>query len=102
MERLKPTLTDLTTKFHIRMSLKETRQFKDKYITLGVNIALLFLFIGLLCGLLYYKYKGKLTPHEKSIKERQKKQYMFEKLHRISYEKHKENQNLITDLPLIQ
>ena len=97
METLKPTLTDLTTKFHIRTSLKQSRQFKDKYITLGVNIALLLLFIGLLCGLLYYKYKGKLTPHEKSIKERQKKQYIFEKLHRISYEKHKENQNLINN-----
>jgi len=101
METLKPTLTDLTTKFHIRMSLKETRQFKDKYITLAVNILLFLVFIGLTWGLLYYKYKGKLTPEEKSIKERLKKQYMFQKLHKISYEKQQENQSLITDLPLI-
>ena len=45
--------------------------------------------------------KIKLTPEEKGMKERLKKQYMFQKLHKISYEKHKENQNLITDLPLI-
>jgi len=83
------------------MSLKEARQFKDKYITLAINIALFLTFIVLVWALLYYKYKGKLTPEEKSVKERQKKQYMFQKLHQISYEKQKENQNLITDLPLI-
>jgi len=101
METLKPSLTDLTTKFHIRMSLKEARIFKDKYITLAINIGLFLLFFLLAGALLYYKYKGKLSPEEKGIRERLKKQYMFQKLHKISYEKHKENQNLITDLPLI-
>ena len=101
MEITKPSLTNLTTKFHIRMSLKESRQFKDKYITIAVNIILFVVFATLIIALLYYKYKGKLTPQEKNIKEKQKKQYLFQKLHQISYEKQKENQNLITDLPLI-
>ena len=101
MEFSKPTLTDLTTKYYIRSSLKEVRQFKDKYITLGVNILLFVIFIFLLSALLYYKYKGKLTFEEKQIKEKQKKLYVFQKLHQISYEKHKEQQNLITDLPII-
>lgn len=101
MEITKPSLTNLTTKFHIRMSLKESRQFKDKYITIAVNIILFVVFATLIIALLYYKYKGKLTPQEKIIKEKQKKQYLFQKLHQISYEKQKENQNLITDLPLI-
>jgi len=101
MEILKPSLTNLTTKFHIRMSLKESRQFKDKYITIAVNILLFLAFVILFGSLLYYKYKGKLTPQEKHIKDNQKKQYLFQKLHQLSYEKQKENQSLITDLPLI-
>lgn len=101
MEYSKPLLTELTTKFYIKNSLKEVRQFKNKYITVIVNILLFLLFVGLVSLLLYYKYKGKPSKEEIKIKENQKKQYLFEKLHKISYEKIKENQNLITDLPLI-
>jgi cell division protein YceG involved in septum cleavage len=101
MEYSKPLLTELTTKFYIKNSLKEVRQFKNKYITVIVNILLFLLFVGLVSLLLYYKYKGKPSKEEIKIKENQKKQYLFEKLHKISCEKRKENQNLITDLPLI-
>lgn len=101
MEYSKPLLTELTTKFYIKNSLKEVRNFKNKYISIIINILLLLLFVGSISLYLYYKYKGKPTPEEIRIKENQKKQYLFEKLHKISYEKHKENQNLITDLPII-
>lgn len=101
MEISRPILTDNTTKFFIRSSLKDVRQFKNKYITIFVNIGLFLAFFGILGILLYCKYKGKLTPEETRIKDNQKKQYLFEKLHKISYEKRKENQNLITDLPII-
>lgn len=101
MEYSKPLLTEFTTKFYIKNSLKEVRQFKNKYITVIVNILLFLLFVGGVSLLLYYKYKGKPSKEEIKIKENQKKQYLFEKLHKISYEKRKENQNLITDLPLI-
>jgi hypothetical protein len=57
--------------------------------------------VGTIIIFLYYRYKGKLTPEEKEAKEKLKKQYLFEKLHKISYEKRKEQQNLITDLPII-
>jgi len=101
MEYYKPLLTEITTKYYIKKSLKEVRQFKNKYINIIVNIVLFLLFIGIITLFLYYKYKGKLTKEEVKIKENQKKQYLFEKLHKISYEKQKENQSLITDLPII-
>ncbi len=97
----KPNLADINTKFYIRSSLKEIRRWKDRYITIFVNI---FCFLFLATGIvlfLYNRYKGKLTPEEKMIKEKHKKQYLFTKLHKISNEKRKENQTLITDLPLI-
>ena len=100
MEFSKPALTEFNTKFYIRNSLKEVRQFKDKYITIFVNVLLFLLFVGAVGGLLLYKYKGKLTPQEKKRKEQQKKQYLFQKLHQYSYDKQKESQQLITNLPL--
>jgi hypothetical protein len=101
MDLSKPSLTEFSTKYYIRHSLKEVRRIKDKYITILVNILLFLLFIGTIGGLLYYKYKGKLTPEQKKLKEQEKKMYIFQKLHQISYEKEKESQNLITNLPLV-
>ena len=99
MDFTKPTLTEFTTKYYIRNSLKEVRVFKDKYISIFANVFLLLLFILVIGGLLLYKYKGKLTVEEKLIQDNKKKQYIFEKLHHISYQKQKESQNLITNLP---
>ena len=101
MDFTKPALTEFSTKYYIRNSLKEVRRFKDKYITILVNVLLFLLFVGVVGGLLYYKYKGKLTPDEKRQKEQEKKMYLFQKLHQISYEKQKESQSLITNLPLV-
>tara|TARA_Y100000591_G_C21659074_1_gene606825 strand:+ start:203 stop:508 length:306 start_codon:yes stop_codon:yes gene_type:complete len=101
MEISKPLLTELTTKYYIKNSLKTIRDVKNKYITIFVNIILFILFFLVFGLLLYYRYKGQLTIEEKNIKEKEKKQYLFEKLHKISYEKHKEQKDLITDLPII-
>ena len=101
MNYIKPSLTENTTKYYIRKSLIEVRQFKDKYITIFVNILLLLILLGAIIGFLLFKYKGKLTPQEKLIKEREKKQYLFKKLQQYSYEKQKNSQNLITNLPMI-
>lgn len=101
MEITKPLLIENMNKYLIKKSLRQVRSFKNYYITLIVNISFFILFIGAITIFLYYRYKGKLTPEEKEIKEKLKKQYLFEKLHKISYEKRKEQQNLITDLPVI-
>jgi hypothetical protein len=101
MEITKPLLTENMNKYLIKKSLRQVRNFKNYYITLIVNISFFILFVGTIIIFLYYRYKGKLTPEEKEAKEKLKKQYLFEKLHKISYEKRKEQQNLITDLPII-
>jgi len=101
MEHAKPFLTETINKYLIKKSLREVRNFKNYYFTILINITLCIVFIGSIALILYYRYKGKLTPEEKAIKEKLKKQYLFEKLHKISYEKSKEHKNLITDLPVI-
>ena len=101
MEFSKPYLTETINKYLIKKSLREVRNFKNYYFTILVNVTLCILFIGSIALILYYRYKGKLTLEEKTIKENLKKQYIFEKLHKISYEKSKEHKNLITELPII-
>lgn len=101
MEFSKPYLTETINKYLIKKSLREVRNFKNYYFTILVNVTLCILFIGSIALILYYRYKGKLTLEEKTIKENLKKQYLFEKLHKISYEKSKEHKNLITELPII-
>jgi len=100
MEYIKPELTEIQSKYYIHNSLKDVRKFKNKYITIFVNIFLLLLFILAISGLLLYKYKGKPTQEEKLLKQRQQKLYLFQKLQQYSHDKQKE-QELITNLPLI-
>lgn len=101
MEFTKPSLTEFDTRYYIRHSLKESRKFKDKYITIFVNILFFLIFVFFLGGILLYKYKGKLTPQEKKNNEEKKKQYIFQKLHQHACDKQMKNQSLITNLPLM-
>jgi len=101
MEITKPELIENTTKYFIRHSLKEVHEFKDKYISMFVNILLFVIFVILIGGILFYKYKGKLTLQEKKDKEKKEKMYIFQKLHQYAYDKQRDNQRLITNLPVI-
>lgn len=99
---IKPSLIEYSTKYYIKNSLKQARAFKDKYITISVNIGLFLLLVSCISALLFYKYKGRLTPSESHKKSYEKKMYIYKKLQQFSHNKLKENQNLITNLPLIE
>lgn len=101
MEINAPSLTEFKTKYYINNSLKTVRIFKDKYITIFINLFFFLLFVGVVGGLLLYKYKGKLNYQEQIIKDRKKKKYLFQKLQQYSYDKEKASQRLITNLPLV-
>ena len=60
-------------------------------------------FVLIIGGFLYYKYRGKLTPEEKEKKFREEKQDVLMRLNslNVNIEKNKKNgANLITDLPM--
>jgi hypothetical protein len=101
MENTRPNLIEIDTKFYLNNSLKKVRMFKDKYIMIISNIILLLLFFLLFGSLLYFKYKGKLTPEEIKKKEEERKNYIFTKMQHYSLNKLKEKQELITDLPIL-
>jgi hypothetical protein len=63
------------------------------------NVLLLLFFLIILGVILLFKYKGKLTPVEKDLKERTKQQYILSKIKNFQDAKRIAHQELITGLP---
>ena len=101
MEIIKPTLIEFESKYVLKHALKNSKEFRDKYINIFTNIFLFLLFSLIFGGYLFYKYKGKLKEEEIKKKNLIKKNYFFEKLQKYQLDKKKNNQNLITNLPTI-
>jgi len=99
MEREHPRLVEVGMKSFLRATLKECHNFKSRHLSTIYNIGLAILFIILFISILYFMYKGRLTPEEKEIKENQKKQYIMTKLMQLSEHKRRNNEKMITNLP---
>lgn len=97
MER--PFLVEPGTKYFLNETLKQSHIYRLKYENYIVNIGFFLFFLICLGSLLYYKYKGRLTPEEKEQKEREKQQYILKKIQTFQEEKKRMQQELITGLP---
>jgi hypothetical protein len=95
----KPTLIEPGVKYFLIESLKQCKEFKNKYKNIMFNIAMCVLFFLILGGILIYKYRGKLTPSEKEIKNKEKQQYVLSKIKNYQDAKLLSEQSLITGLP---
>jgi hypothetical protein len=60
---------------------------------------MLILFFLVLGFILVYKYKGKLTPVELAQKNKEKQQYILERIKTFQIAKQRAHQELITGLP---
>lgn len=96
---IKPSLTEPGVKYFLNETLKQCHTFKVKYHNFIFNFCLGGLFIIVLLGVLIYKYKGKLTPSEKEVKNREKQQYILSKIKNFQDAKRMASQSLITGLP---
>jgi len=95
----KPILTELGVKYFINASLRNCREFKTKYNNNILNIILLLVFLGIIFFILLVKYKGKLTPAEKEMKNLEKQQYILTKVKNYQDSKLRASSHLITGLP---
>jgi len=99
MNLSKPILTEPGVKYFLNETLKQCREFKNNYHNYLFNISLFFIFVTILGGLLLVKYKGKLTPSEKEMRNRQKQQYILSKIKNYQDAKQIAQQELISGLP---
>jgi hypothetical protein len=95
----KPTLIEPGVKYFLSETLKQCRIFKNNYNNLLINISFGIVFFVILGIILLFKYKGKLTPVEKEIRNRQKQQYILSKIQNFQESKQRAHQELITGLP---
>ena len=105
----KPSLTEPGVKFFINKVLKHCNQQKYMFSNLVFNVVLFLVFVLIIGGFLYYKYRGKLTPEEKEAKFREQKQDVLSRLNSLNVKIENSRRgngvngnttNLITDLPL--
>jgi hypothetical protein len=98
-EITKPFLTEPGVKSFLNSMLKQCHSFKLDYHNYMINIGLFSLFLFILGGLLYYKYKGKLSEQEKKQRDYEKQQYILSKIKKYKIDKQRMNEQLITGLP---
>jgi len=98
-EITKPSLVEPGVKYFLGQTLKQCKEFKDKYNNVLFNVFLLVIFLLILASILLYKYKGKLTPAEKESKNREKQQYILARIKNFQDAKRLASQELITGLP---
>lgn len=85
--------------------LRQCRNTKDKYYTIIFNLSMITVFIVLIGGFLYYKYKGKPTQQEIQERKRKEQEYIMKKIGtHIATRKKQEifkniDSTLITNLP---
>lgn len=95
----KPTLTEPGVKFFLNQALKQSHIIREKFHNTIFNIGMFILFLLILGSILIYKYKGKLTPLEIMQKNKDKQQYILERIKNFQIAKQKAQQELITGLP---
>ncbi len=95
MNSEKPSLIELDIKNVLNTTLKQCHKIRETYYNYILNILLFILFAIILGIILIVKYKGKLTPKELEMKNREKHQYILSKIQLYQNER----QGSITGLP---
>jgi hypothetical protein len=105
----KPILTEPGVKYFMNQVLKQCNEKRYVFTNTVFNLVLFLIFILIIGGFLYYKYRGKLTPEEKETKFREQKQDILSRLNSLNVKIDNSRRgngssgnttNLITDLPL--
>jgi hypothetical protein len=98
-EYTKPSLIEPGVKYFLHHTLKQCHIVKNNFHNLVFNIGLFIGFVIILGVILYYKYKGRLTPVELERKNKEKQQYILSKIKVFQEAKRTAHQELITGLP---
>jgi hypothetical protein len=99
----KPILTEPGVKYFMNEVLKTCNERNSLFTNSIFNLVSFLIFVLIIGGFLYYKYRGKLTPQEKEAKLREQKQDVLAKLNALNVKiesSKKGSANMITDLPM--
>ena len=97
---MEPKLIEPGVKYFIDATLKQCQKKREKYESVIFNIILFVISAFVITCVLTYKYKGKMTSVEKEINSRKKQEYILDKIKMMQQAQTKQQQQLITNLPL--
>jgi hypothetical protein len=97
-----PELIEPGVKYFLHQSLKQCHLAKEGFYNIIFNIGMLIALLIVTGLILFYKYKGKLTPVEIEQKNKEKQQYILSKIQTIEHDKRTSQQELITGLPYFE
>lgn len=98
-EFAKPSLVEPGIKYFINETLGNCSRFKKKYYSDMINIITVTVVVCGISAFLYYKYKGKPTPMDRLLKEREKRHYVLSRIKNYQDDRRKVSQENITGLP---
>ena len=84
-------------KYFLKESLKQCNEVRKQRSFILYNLAGLVFLVGIITTILWFMYKGKMTPIEKAMNERNKQEYILEKLRNIPAPQ--KEKGIITNLP---
>lgn len=94
-----PSLTEPGVKYFLNQALKQTHLIRLNFYNTMFNIGLFIVFCLIVGGVLMYKYKGKMSSAELAKRNKEKHQYILEKIKNFQIAKQRAQQELITGLP---
>jgi hypothetical protein len=94
-----PKLTEPGVRSFVGKSLRDYHKYRDGFTSMIFNIGMLVGFIVVVSGVLYWRYRGRITPQEQAIRSREKKEYIFSKLQTLAAMKESVRPGMITNLP---
>ena len=97
----KPKLIEPGIQYFISATLRKCHTFKEKYNNILINVIIFAILAIIISLILYFSYKGKLTPEERQQRENEKYQYIISKIKNFQHAKKIAHQDLITNLPLM-
>lgn len=94
-----PSLTEPGVKYFLNQALKQAHLIREQFYNTIFNVGMFLFFILVTGAILVYKYKGKLSSAEIAQKNKEKHQYILEKIKNFQIAKQRAQQELITGLP---
>jgi hypothetical protein len=96
-----PSLVEPGVKYVIGESLKQAHTFKMNTYSFFFNLGVVFLFVLVFGGVLYYKYKTKPTPQEAHEKLMRDQAIIMSKIHQHQDDKKRANYSGMTKMPFV-
>lgn len=94
-----PKLTEPGIRSFVGKSLRDYHKYRDGITSTLFNIIMLVGFVATVSGILYWRYKGRISPKDQALKNREKKEYIFTKLQTLATMKERARPGMITNLP---